>query len=108
VTGRTIAPQHYQDPRVVWGLLCCKDAGPVIYRFPRKYVLIAADVIQAALAVGLVFASSVWQISALAFSLALATVFFTPALSASIPVLVEGEDLLAANKANVPLAISPI
>lgn len=45
----------------------------------------------------MVLANAVWQIYFLAFGLALAGTFFTPALAASIPALVEGEDLLAAN-----------
>ena len=97
LSGSGIALSTLVIFQVVPVILAGPIAGPVIDRFPRKYVLIAADVVRAVLAVGLVFASSVWQVYALAFGLAVATVFFTPALSASVPVLVEGEDLLAAN-----------
>jgi MFS family permease len=72
-------------------------AGAVIDRFPRKRVLIAADLTRAVLVLGLIVAQSVWQLYALAFCLSLASAFFTPAFSASIPRLIEGDYLLAAN-----------
>lgn len=72
-------------------------AGAVVDRFPRKRVLIAADLARAVLALGLLAAQSVWQLYTLAFCLALASAFFTPAFTASIPQLIEGDDLLAAN-----------
>ena len=72
-------------------------AGPLIDRFPRKRVLILADLSRAVLALGLVVASQAWQLYVIGFCLSLAGVFFTPAFSASLPALIDGEDLLAAN-----------
>ena len=72
-------------------------AGALIDRFARKRVLIAADLARAVLVLGLLAAQTVWQLYVLAFGLALASAFFTPAFSAGIPQLIEGDDLLAAN-----------
>lgn len=72
-------------------------AGAVVDRFPHKRVIIAADLARAVLVLGLLLAQTVWQLYVLAFGLSLAGAFFTPAFSVSIPQLIEGDDLLAAN-----------
>ncbi|MGI8824385.1 MAG: MFS transporter [Chloroflexota bacterium] len=97
ITGSGLALSTLVLFQVVPAILAAPLAGVVIDRFPRKRVLIAADLVRAALVAGLVIANAVWQVYILAFCLALAGTFFTPALSASIPALVQGEDLLAAN-----------
>jgi len=72
-------------------------AGAVVDRLPRKYVLIAADLTRAVLVIGLTSTTTIWQIYLLASCISLAGVFFSPALAASIPTLVDRDDLLAAN-----------
>ncbi len=97
ITGSGLALSTLVLFQIVPAILIAPLAGVVIDRFPRKHVLIAADLVRAGLVVGLVFANAAWQIYVLAFGLALAGTFFTPALAASIPALVAGDDLLAAN-----------
>jgi MFS family permease len=78
-------------------LLIAPVAGVVIDRFPRKSVLIAADLARAVLILGLVFAPTVETIYAIAVLVAVATTFFRPTVQAVIPALVAEGELLAAN-----------
>jgi MFS family permease len=48
-------------------------AGPIIDRFPRKTILIAADTVRAGFAIGLIFANTAWQVYVLAFCMSVAT-----------------------------------
>jgi MFS family permease len=97
LTGSGIALSTLVVFQVMPVILTGPLIGAVIDRFSRKRVLIAADLVRSLLVVGLIFATTIWQVYALAACMALATAFFSPALSASIPALVEGQDLLAAN-----------
>lgn len=72
-------------------------AGVIIDRFSRKRVLIAADLLRAALAFSLVWPQGVWHAYAVAFGLAAGGVFFNPAVNAVIPALTTADQRLAAN-----------
>jgi MFS family permease len=72
-------------------------AGVVIDRFSRKGVLIAADLVQATLALSLVWPQGIWHAYLVAAGLSCATVFFNPAVNAVIPALTTREQRLAAN-----------
>ncbi len=78
-------------------LLLAPVAGVIIDRFPRKAILIASDLVRAALVVALIFATATWQVYLLAAGLVAAGVFFNPTVQAVIPAIVESESLLAAN-----------
>lgn len=97
LTGSGIALSTLVIIQLVPVIVAGPIAGPLIDRVPRKRVLILADLTRAVLALGLVAASQAWELYLLAVCLSLAGVFFTPTLSASLPGLVDGEDLLAAN-----------
>jgi MFS family permease len=81
LTGSGLALSTLVLFQIVPVLLGGPIAGPVIDRFPRKAVLITADLVRSVLTLGM----------------ALATVFFSPALSVSLPSLASEGDLLAAN-----------
>lgn len=97
LTGSGLALSTLVFFQVVPVLVAGPFAGAVIDRISRKYVLIAADLVRAVLVIGLVFANTVWQIYGIASCVSIAGVFFSPALSASIPALVDRDDLIAAN-----------
>lgn len=78
-------------------LLISPLAGVLIDRFPRKNILIAADVVRGLLILALVGVSNVTAIYAIAILVAVATTFFRPTVQAVIPALVREEELLAAN-----------
>lgn len=78
-------------------LLISPLAGVVIDRFPRKHVLIAAEVARALLMFALATVSNVTAIYALAILAAIAATFFRPTVQAVIPALVKEGELLAAN-----------
>src|SRR5581483_4309164 len=78
-------------------LLIGPVAGVIIDRFPRKRILIAADLARALLMVALAFTSNVTAIYAIAVLVAIATTFFRPTVQAVIPALVKEEELFAAN-----------
>lgn len=78
-------------------LLIGPIAGVIIDRFPRKNVMIAADISRAILMVTLAFTVNVTAIYAIAILAAIANTFFRPTVQAVIPALVKEEELLAAN-----------
>ncbi|SOE16809.1 predicted MFS family arabinose efflux permease [Hoeflea halophila] len=68
-------------------------ANALAGRWPRKQVLIGADIVRAAVALTLPFIDSVWQIYGLIFVLQAASATFTPAFQAVIPdILTEERD----------------
>ncbi|MEM5470661.1 MFS transporter [Hoeflea sp. AS60] len=60
-------------------------ASAVSQRWPRKRVLIGADIVRALIALMLPFIDAVWQIYLLIFVLQAASATFTPAFQATIP-----------------------
>ena len=75
-------------------------AGAVVDRFPRRRVMIAADLGRAAIAVLLAFAHDrLWVLYGGAFGLSAFSVFFTPAAASVLPSLVEEDELVGANSA---------
>ena len=60
-------------------------------RWPRKSVLVIADLIRASIALSLPFIDAVWQIYVLIFVLQSASAVFTPTFQAIIPDVVPGE-----------------
>jgi len=97
ISGSGIALSTLVLFQIVPVIVISPVAGAVVDRFPHKRVIIAADLARAVLVLGLLLAQTVWQLYVLAFGLSLAGAFFTPAFSVSIPQLIEGDDLLAAN-----------
>ncbi|MEP0943565.1 MAG: MFS transporter [Rhizobiaceae bacterium] len=67
-------------------------ANALFARFNRKYVLIAADLVRAAIAVLLPFVDAIWQIYVLIFVLQTASASFTPAFQAAIPDILPDEE----------------
>lgn len=78
-------------------ILFAPVAGVLIDRLPRKFVLVAADVVRAVAVLGLLFITELWQIYAIVALLTTAGAFFNPAVNATLPTLLDAEDLLAAN-----------
>ncbi|TFD78200.1 MFS transporter [Cryobacterium fucosi] len=63
----------------------------LVERLPRKVVLVAADIVRAAVALSLPFLTEVWQIYVLVFVLQAASATFTPAFQSVIPVILPDE-----------------
>jgi MFS family permease len=80
-------------PSVGVGLLL----GPLLDRLSRQRVMIASDLLRVGVFCGLPFVSSAGGIVALAAVAGIATGFFTPAVYAGLPNLVDDADLSAAN-----------
>lgn len=82
-------------------------AGVFVDRWDRKRLMIASDLVRAAMMLCYLFvntADQVWMIYLIAFSEAAVTQFFRPAVNAVVPLLVEGEEELA--RANASLGAS--
>lgn len=71
-------------------------AGSLVDRLNPKKVMIAADIVRAALVAGVAVAPSLDWVYVLAFLSATASLFFMPARSATIPELVGSENILTA------------
>ncbi len=82
---------------VVPVILLAPVAGVIIDRLPRKMVLIASDVVRAVLVLLLLTATALWHIYAIVALLTAAATFFNPAVSATLPTLLDEKDVLAAN-----------
>ncbi len=78
-------------------LLVGPFAGVVADRFQRNHVLIASDLMNAALYLALPFATTTWQVYAVALLARLALTFFNPARAALLPDLLPKSRLVAAN-----------
>src|SRR5215217_220184 len=74
-------------------ILVAPVASAFVDRFPRKAVLVAMDLVRAAVALCLPFVDQVWQVYVLIFLLQSASATFTPTFQATIPeVLPEDRD----------------
>lgn len=82
--------------RIVAFLLFSQPAGVFADRWPRRRILIASDVLRAALLGVLPLASAVWHVYVTVFVLNALTAFFTPTFEATIPSVVAEEDLVTA------------
>jgi MFS transporter, DHA3 family, macrolide efflux protein len=83
------------------GLIVGPFAGALVDRWDRKHVMVASDLIRAAI-VCLIPAASILHVAlvvALVFGLAAVSSFFRPARAAALPRVVPDEDLLTANSA---------
>ncbi|MFD9727844.1 MFS transporter, partial [Streptomyces sp. NPDC059072] len=60
-------------------------------RIPRRTLLVATDVLRAAVAVALPFVTEIWQVYVLVFLLQSASAAFTPAFQATVPALFPAE-----------------
>ena len=80
-------------PAVIFGLY----AGAIIDRFPKKPLLVGADLVRALTVASIPLVSDLWAIYLLGFLTATATAVFAPARQAVIPELVEEESRVNAN-----------
>lgn len=78
-------------------ILFAPVAGIIIDRLPRKAVLVVSDIVRAALVLMLLLTTELWQIYTIIALLTVASTFFNPAVNATLPTLLDAEDLLAAN-----------
>ena len=98
------------------GVIFSPIAGVVVDRFPKKYVLVASNLIRVLCVAGYIVAlnrlSGTWQLLAiytLTFLTASVAQFFSPAEAATIPLLVGEDRLLAANSLfTLTMAISQV
>lgn len=94
-SGRWIGALLVADflPTIAIGLLL----GPLVDRVSRRGLLVASDLVRLGVFAVLPFAPNPGTIVALALVVGFANGFFTPAAYASLPNLVPGDDLPAAN-----------
>jgi MFS family permease len=71
--------------------------GVLVDRWPKRPVLIGADLLRAVIVTGLIFAPSIWVLLPLVFLKTLVSTAFAPAQQATIRATVPEQDLLAAN-----------
>ena len=82
--------------RIVAFLVFSQPAGVLADRVNRKAILVASDLVRAALLLALPFASELWHIYVLIFVLNAVTAFFTPTYEASVPAIVGETHLVQA------------
>ena len=97
LTGRGAAVAALVAAEIVPALLLAPLAGVVIDRFSRKGVLIASDLVRAALVATLIWPQGAWHAYAVAAGLAAGNAFFNPTVQAVIPAITSEDQRLAAN-----------
>lgn len=95
------------------GVVIAPFAGAVVDRFSKRGVMLAADLVRAALMGAILLAPTLGMIYLMAGLHAVVTVFFQPAKSAAIPLMLEPDDLNEANGAdqaasNVMMILGPV
>lgn len=96
-TGSSLAVAGAVFFEVVPVILLAPIAGVLIDRFSRKAILIVSDVLRAVLVLSLLFTQELWQIYLIITLITAVATFFNPAVSATLPTLLDEKDLLAAN-----------
>ncbi len=82
--------------RIVAFLVLSQPAGVLADRINRKPILIASDLLRAAVIGLFPFITAVWQVYVAVFTVNALTAFFTPAYEASLPEVVGEEDYVRA------------
>jgi len=95
--GSSFAVAGILIAKIIPALVLSSFTGALVDRFDRRKVMITADLVRAALALVLVVTNSLWVIYLAVLLMETASLFFWPARNALIPVLVEEEDITAAN-----------
>ncbi|WP_035781768.1 MFS transporter, partial [Arthrobacter sp. H14] len=108
LTGTGLGVSGVVIAEIIPVLLLASFAGPLVDRLPRVSVMIAADLVRAALAFSLPFLDgSVFAVYAVAFGLSAGAVFFNPAAQSVLPSLVRERDLVVANSGLWTAAVVP-
>lgn len=82
-------------------------AGVVADRYPRRFVLVGADALRAALVALLALShGTVWLAFAVAFGVSVGTLLFNPAASSLVPDVVAEDDLIDANTSLWTVAVT--
>lgn len=97
LSGQGLAVAGLVATEIVPVLILGPIAGVLIDRFSRKTILIASDLVRAALVLTLIWPQGIWHAYLVAAGLSAAGVFFNPTVNAVIPVLTTPEQRLAAN-----------
>ena len=97
LSGQGVAVAGLVAVEIVPVLVLGPVAGVIIDRASRKGILVASDLVRAALALSLVWPQGVWHAYVVAAGLSAAGVFFNPTVNAVIPALTTPEQRLAAN-----------
>ena len=90
--------------RVVPGLFFAAIGGVVADRLPRKQVLLTCEISRAALAVSLAFVQTIGALVLVNLLLEAFTLVFQPAKEASVPTLVQRNELVRANSLSLSAA----
>ncbi len=95
--GSSFAVAGIMIAKIIPALVFSSVTGALVDRFDRRRLMIACDVVRALLTFGLLITNSLAVIYLTVLVMEIASLFFVPAKNALIPVLVEDEDLTAAN-----------
>jgi MFS family permease len=98
LTGSALGVSAVVAVEILPVLMFAPFAGTLVDRLPRVRVMVAADLLRAALALSLIVAAgNVAAVYAIAFGLAVGAVLFNPAANSTLPALVKDHELVAAN-----------
>jgi MFS family permease len=99
ITGNVSAIAYMWVARVASRLLIQPVAGAYVDRWNKKRILLVTQLLNAAVALGFVVVArdTLWLIYILTFLLQSIEGFFSPALGASLPLIVSQDELLSAN-----------
>jgi dTMP kinase len=95
--GSSFAVAGIMIAKILPSLLLGSLLGVAVDRFDRRRLMIACDLINGALCIGLIVTNSLFFIYLIIFLMEICNLLFYPAKNALIPALVDEQDLAAAN-----------
>ena len=95
--GSSMAVAGIMIAKIAPSLLLGSVLGVLVDRFDRRHIMIACDVTNGVLAIGLIFTGQLWLIYLIVFLMEICNLLFVPAKNALIPALVDQRDLASAN-----------
>lgn len=95
--GSSMAVAGIMIAKIIPSLILGSVLGVVVDRFDRRRLMVACDLINGVLCLGLIWTNSLFVIYAITFFMEICNLLFVPAKNAIIPSIVDERDLAAAN-----------
>jgi dTMP kinase len=104
ISGSAGAISLVMSARLIPGFFLAPVAGVLVDRLDRKKIMVACDLVRAAVLFTIPFVNAIWQLVIASLVLEVATLLWSPAKEASVPNLVPASHLTTANSLSLVAA----
>ena len=104
ISGSAGAISLVMSARLVPGFFLAPVAGVLVDRLDRKRIMVACDLVRAAVLFTIPFVNAIWQLVIASLVLEVATLLWSPAKEATVPNLVPASHLTTANSLSLVAA----